>query len=95
MQTNEAPSELDEYTTKDVNLNEVLEAEMSIGLQTATQKSLIKRIDEDYDRREAEKKMLKENEAHLDYDSFVASASRASVGGGNQGAKVSDRVPAA
>ena len=44
---------------------------------------------------EAEKKMLKENEAHLDYDSFVASASRASVGGGNQGAKVSDRVPAA
>ena len=57
--TNEAPSYRDDYTVNDVNLNEVLEAEMSIGLQTATQKSLIKRIDEDYDRREAEKKMLK------------------------------------
>lgn len=90
LKTNEAPSARDEYDQKDVNINEVFEAEMSIGLQTATQKSLIKRIDEDYNRREAEKKMLKDNEVQLDYDSFVASASRASVG--NHAAKVSDRA---
>ena len=37
------------------------------------------------------KKALKDNEAQLDYDSFVASASRASVGNQQQ-AKVSDRA---
>ena len=40
--------EVSEYMPEEVNINEILAADMSIGLQTATQKSLIKRIEEDY-----------------------------------------------
>ena len=49
---------------------------MTIGLKTATDKDLVKRIEHEHDMKEAQKAALAEQEGGFAYDSFANSASK-------------------
>ena len=57
-------------------MDDVLDVDMSLGLRTATQKSLIIKVEEDFKAKEAMKKMLADVKSNFEYDSFLVSGSR-------------------
>ena len=65
-----------DYSNGDVNLDELVNAEISIGIKTATQKSLIDKINRDFEQKELEKKRLAEEKSDFEYNSFHVSGSR-------------------
>lgn len=60
----------------DVKLEDILAAPMTIGLKTATDKDLVKKIEHDHNVKEAERAACAEQDGTFEYDSFANSASR-------------------
>lgn len=61
---------------KDVQLEDILAAEMTIGLKTATDKDLVKKIEHDHNVKEAQRAALADQDGTFEYDSFAVSASK-------------------
>lgn len=73
LDTQELLSAQKRFRAQDANDSEIIEMDMSVhGLKTATQKSLIKKIDEEFRQKELMKQQIKENQK-LNYSSSIVS----------------------
>lgn len=74
LDTQELFSAQKRFKAQDVNQTELIDMDMSVhGLKTATQKSLIKKYDEEFKQKEMLKQQQKENQKKLNYSSSMIS----------------------